>query len=175
MRIYETNTLDLSVAGPYYGEMSELVKNSLEGTRAVTLVAAGSGINYIIDALHKIMHKNAPSCKVAVLFCTRDMDLYQWAQRVLSRIVINGNAVDMMVRVVVAYTGENLGKDCECGVDAELPSSLLSCVSGRIDFCNEVLADSVVYCQGSQSVKDAVEAASHKNKSTFVGGRGGRG
>jgi predicted ferric reductase len=176
MRIYETQILDLSVAGPYHGEMSELVKNSLEGTRSVTLVAAGSGINYLIDALQKIMHKDTPSsCQVAILFCTRDTDLYDWAQRALSRLVEEGNADDEMVRVVVAYTGENRGKDGEHGMDVELPSSLLSCVSGRIDFCDEVLVDSVVYCQGSQGLKEAVATASHKNKSTFYGGLGGRG
>jgi hypothetical protein len=104
------------------------------------------------------------------------MDLYGFAQRVLSRIVEEGTANDEMLRVVISYTGENRGKDSEHGmVDAELPSPLLSCVSGRIDFCNEVLVDSVVYCQGSQGLKDSVAAASRQNKSAFYGGLGGRG
>jgi hypothetical protein len=55
------------------------------------------------------------------------------------------------IRVVVDYTGENRDKDGEHHMDAEVPSSFLFCVSGRIDFCNEILVDgSVVHC----TVKD---------------------
>lgn len=42
MRMYESRCLDLSVAGPHHGEMSELIKYALRGSRNVTLVAAGS-------------------------------------------------------------------------------------------------------------------------------------
>lgn len=167
MRMYETKSLDLSITGPHCGEMSELVKYSLSqhSTRPVTLVAAGSGINYLIDALQAIQSGNNAN-QMAFLYCTRDADLYVWAKRALSQLTDN-----MRVRIVVAYTGQaTLSLDMEEPAGA---SDELECSTGRIDFAHEVLHGSDVYCQGSQGLKESVAKACRQNKATFYGGLGG--
>lgn len=116
----------------------------------------------MIDALQKVSSHN----HVALLYSTRDADLYGWAKRGLSLLLDAGRG-KANVRVVIAYTGNEGVSDLESAIQT------MECISSRIDFSAEVLSKSDVYCQGSQALKDVVKATCRKKKARFHGGLGG--
>jgi hypothetical protein len=182
------NRLRVTLWGPRQGEMSEHVKNALlsSSPSGVVLVAAGSGINYILDALQWRAADEAfcsSSSRITLLYSTRDAALFDWIWHVVLPLLIKSQGP--IPKVVLAYTGDTttttaLPVSCQddesssahCRADKKLAG--VCTVTGRIDFEKEISVGSVVFCQGSQALKAAVTKACRANKARFFGGRGGR-
>lgn len=168
-RMYDTPSLDLTVWGPTQGEMSDHVRDALLGSTPVVLVAAGSGIGYTIDALQWASNFGL-KCSLKVLFTTRSESLAEWAQEFISKVVSNDEKTD--IRVVLALTHWSKNKPIVADIEKS-GSKTVSTVLGRIDFRTEIDKGSLVFCQGSQGLKDHVSAACREQKAKFYGGLGG--
>jgi hypothetical protein len=84
-RMYDAETLDLTVWGPFQSEMSDHIKFALHGSVPVTLVAAGSGVGFVVDAIQYFV-EYTPYCKLTVLFSTRSESLHSWVKHVIKEI-----------------------------------------------------------------------------------------
>jgi ferredoxin-NADP reductase len=163
------DSLDITLAGPHFGSQSELVKYSLQDRKHPTvLIAGGSGINFVLDVLQYPV-----STKVVVLFATRDAKFFAWVQKALLAVLsTRGKEQVDLLRVVLSYTGKDDRNDKLIGSDMEQPASIITCIEERLNFENEILPSSSVYCQGSQALKDSVAEFCLKKKAYFYVGSG---
>lgn len=165
LRMYNAPTLDLTAWGPTQGEMSEHVRHALHGSAPVVLVAAGSGIGYVIDALQwSILY--APQCDLTVLFTTRSESLFVYIKHLISEFVSDCKS---NTRVVLALTCYSKGKD----VEQDPSHGPISTIYGRLSIETEIKKGFVVFCQGGASLKNRVSAACRKQHARFFGGLGG--
>jgi hypothetical protein len=197
-RIYDAPSVDLTAWGPYQGEMSAHIRNAMYGLATVVLVAAGSGIGYVMDALQwAVADKHTPHlpCHLKVLFTTRDKDLLVWVKKFSSEIIATGYNTNIQILLaltkgfaidatienaeakagIVAVVSGHSGfeDDIETIEQAKAQPDTITIVSGRIGFEDEIEEGSVVFCQGGAALKDHVSAICRAKRVRFFGGLGG--
>jgi len=186
-RMYDTPELSNAVTiwGPCYGEMSLDIRYHLKERAPVVLVGAGSGCNYIIDALQWY---NRSSCPMMILYTTRDKKLYHWVANVMARVVRVGCP---NLQVILALTSGRTGKvigvkgsggSDVCTIQKQIQEqhyavhSYFTFHEGRINFKPELFPwSSFVYCQGGKILKETVKSACEEMNCSFYGGLGGLG
>jgi hypothetical protein len=182
MQMYEVERLDVTTWGPKQSEMSGVVKNelltSIFKSTPLILIASGSGINYILDALQWCTGNLPTGSKaLSLLYTTRDEALLEWVKQAIAKLLpstaSSSDDDSQSIRVVLALTSSNIPA-CLDNLNAESKTAIQT-QTGRLDLDKEVVPGASVFCQGSGILTDTVAAICRCRKATFSGGRGGRG
>ena len=107
-RMFHDEECDMIVTGPRQGEMSETLRYALGSneTSPVVIIGAGSAINYIIDALQYCAVNKVRRSNVTILYSTRDLDLFEWANEAISNLVCICEDKGLKFNLTLACTSE---------------------------------------------------------------------
>lgn len=187
-RIFFDDKCDMTVTGPRQGEMSETLRYALcaDKVSPVVLIGAGSAINFIIDALQFCTGKKITRHNVYILYTTRDLNLFEWANEAISSLVDLGEAVGIKFTLKMACTTElekiethRFSKRKTVRNTAwfealnDKQKNNVSLERTRIDLDDSIPKGSTVFCQGSAGLKDVVKFICKKKGATYHLGRGG--
>lgn len=165
--------LRMLITGPRQGEMSELIKFALHNdTQPVVLVGTGSAVNFLLDAL-QYCATEPPAChSVQIVYSTRDLALFSWCWQAVTNLWAHCVPADWL-DVTMAYTGPDHHHNLNNELDSSGKDDKPTIQTGRVDWKDCISAGSLVFCQGSGSLKNAVQTACGATKATFHGGLGG--
>jgi len=185
-RLYDVpdTTIDLTVRGPHYGEMSERIRFALmmAASTPVILVAAGSGVGYVMDVLQWFLHNSTSRQQhLTVLFTTRDKDLLEWVNAFIANIFASSKKrMPRHLRIITAITSSSKDDPTPGGVvqatDLEEEGShldMITSASGRIRYDQEIPSRSIVFYQGGAALKEHVSMLCRIKHAQFHGGLGG--
>jgi len=200
-RIFDDEKCDILVTGPRQGEMSETIRYALgaDDTSPVVIIGAGSAINFIIDTLQycSINNNAVRRTNVALLYSTRDLDLFEWAHEALSSLVYLCENKDIKFKLTLACTSELEKVLSSRTIEtieakrnalrkrntlrnsrwfrglAEKAADTVSFKRSRIDLGDYISEGCTVFCQGSAGLKDAVKSVCVDKKAAYYLGRGG--
>jgi len=195
MRMYEEDP-DYIITGPTPGEMSLKLQSAYElsrGHKTIMLIGAGSAVNYIFDFLlwlgstharhnHPTDDNGETAHPIAVIYTTRDDDLFEWAAASLAAVLDHlPDELSQQVDLQLSHTGEMelFGEEGRSSsLHASKHSLHASCRSisfydQRIDLDREIKSHCKVFCQGSGAFKSAVKKRCDHVKASFFGGEGG--
>ena len=180
----QTLKLNVETWGPFFGGMSEEVRKSLVDTNEkICLIAGGSAIGYIIDALQLRCNlyekKKKKVTPLIVCYSTNDIGLYKWVVKWISMLALKQNCFELSI--YLSLTTSIASKDvCENVVLKE--KSLLQATNnsnatriclqvGRLDFDVCLVKRCRVYFQGSGGLQKQVGQSAYKNECSFVAGQ----
>lgn len=191
-RIAESTDLELWTWGPFQGEMSLKVRASLGmGRRPVTLVAGGSAVGYIIDALqqHIVCRNFTP---LTCLYTARDKSVFLWVLNTVMILLKRAFTQDLHITIALTDGGGKKNQETAAMVTAAMVSQKqteleeLSCSSlssseigklstlrvqhGRLNLAKEIREGNIVYFQGSGALQKAVMAGCKENRCKLVTG-----
>ena len=132
----------------------------------VFLLGAGSGVGFIIDTL-QWKHEHAYNSCLKVLFCTRNKELFDWAQQMVHPFALNANN-----QVLFALTGEHDIDHSSFASDTAIEEGdyAISVQNSHFRFNDDIDAGSIVFCQGSKPMNTYVAKACLLKKAIFFGG-----
>ena len=180
----DDNGLKMLITGPRQGEMSESVKFALLQERVV-LIGAGSAINYLLDCLQWCCADvvgNCPLFPVKIVYSTRDRALFHWCYEAIVNLLRECKCGSF--DVTMALTGEHQDTDTEnrkqeqsCSIEGTTEQykffRTINVVTNRLAFDKIISSSTTVFCQGSGSLKDAVNRVCRNKKAVYYGGLGG--
>eukprot|EP00516_Mucochytrium_quahogii_P005262 CAMPEP_0203763840 /NCGR_PEP_ID=MMETSP0098-20131031/16951_1 /ASSEMBLY_ACC=CAM_ASM_000208 /TAXON_ID=96639 /ORGANISM=" , Strain NY0313808BC1" /LENGTH=368 /DNA_ID=CAMNT_0050659115 /DNA_START=2498 /DNA_END=3604 /DNA_ORIENTATION=+ len=139
-------------------------------TENVILVGGGSGSGFCLDALAYLTSTDDNGCNhkkriVKIVITMRDVALLKWLVDIIRRI-LKGGASSVDLNIILAFTGqpcdlEEFNSDFQC----------LSIRYGRFDFASHIrdTPDCHVFCEGSPSLQNCVQAAAESCHQPFYG------
>ena len=73
----------LHVWGPFIDDIGQQVSESMWGEREICLVASGSAVCYLLDALQQKVLAGGKGAPITLLFTCRDAELFKYTVRLL--------------------------------------------------------------------------------------------
>lgn len=185
-RVAELTNLDLWTWGPFVGEMSEKIRGSLEsGNRNVTLVAGGSAVGYIFDAI-QLSESLHGRITLTCLYTVRSVEMFDWVWRVFAHLLRNRTTKNVSVVVALTSGGDgstqNLITEVEKGrlelIDLsdstfgnDLTNRSRMCLQfGRLNFSEQIPDRNLVFFQGSWGLQKAVKRGCKDRKCILTAG-----
>eukprot|EP00177_Eucheuma_denticulatum_P007325 GFKZ01013331.1.p1 GENE.GFKZ01013331.1~~GFKZ01013331.1.p1 ORF type:complete len:571 (-),score=55.47 GFKZ01013331.1:195-1907(-) len=181
-RVAEASDPKIVTWGPFHGSMSENARLHLQSGKAITLVAGGSAAGYVLDAVQ--LYDIDCSGPLTVFYTCRDSGLFSWFLSVITTALHDVGSKKIQVVAALTSGGQtdeslvekNLEKQYSTGgssgtLSKESPKmQQIRVQHGRIDFFTEILAENVVFFQGSGGLQRVVAKACKANGSRFVAG-----
>lgn len=186
-RVAEAADLQIYQWGPFLGSMSDRVKISLDGRRAVTLIAGGSAAGYLIDAIQ--LHTKYQPPYLTILYTCADAGLFEWVVRVFEELLEKDSHFNLNVSIALTgqhdddrrlsalfedkdrFIGRKVSQDSfSSQSDEPMKPTRISLNRGRFNFYKTIPDDNIVYFQGSGGLQTAVKKACKVRKCGFVAG-----